>query len=243
MLLAVYLSRDKYAIFHSLMGSGYLIKSQEDKEIMSWHVTLFTGSSFQETEYMHSLMVYICIWGHRIKWSFDGEGLQNMTPHKGLRPGPVMIFPSEGRWSHFNSPLCQWFLPTASLWSWYGSSYTGYMCREVQAGQLESEVYHCPTTYSRGTSPPFESLWGHWWCRWTIRWLLSVQVSKEDPAVKLLLPRGAAPSPAFPPFPPSRGRSALRNGSSAHSWDGSLTTGRKKSCTDTHRHTLRDLKK
>lgn len=101
MLLAVYLSRDKYAIFHSLMGSGYLIKSQEDKEITSCHVTLFTGSSFQETEYMHSLMVYICIWGHRIQWSFDRERLQNMALHKGLRPGPVMIFPQWGKMKPF----------------------------------------------------------------------------------------------------------------------------------------------
>lgn len=106
--------------FAASQEGGYLIMSQQDKEIMSCQTTLVTGSSFQEIEYVHSLMVYVCIWGHRIKCSYDGEGLQNMVLHKGLRPDPIMIFPSKGRSSHFNSPLCQWFLPTSSLWSWYG---------------------------------------------------------------------------------------------------------------------------
>ena len=155
MLLAVHLSRDKYASFHSLAGRGYLIMSQEDKEIMSCHITLFTGSSFQETEYVHSLMVYVCIWGHRIKWSYDREGLQDMVLHKGLRPDPIMIFPSKGRSSHFNSPLCQWFLPTPSLWSWYGSQ-LHWVC-VLKSPSRAVEDYHCCTTYNVATSPLLES--------------------------------------------------------------------------------------
>ena len=44
-----------------------------------------------------------------------------MVLHKGLRPHPVMTFSSKKIPSHFNSPLCQGFLPTLFLWSWYGS--------------------------------------------------------------------------------------------------------------------------
>lgn len=62
MLLAVHLSRDKYTSFHSLTGRGHLIMSQEEKEIMSCHIILLTGSSFQEVESVHSLMVSVCIW-------------------------------------------------------------------------------------------------------------------------------------------------------------------------------------
>lgn len=46
MQLALQLSKDKYASFHSLLGKGYLITLQEDKKIVFCHVTLFTGSPF-----------------------------------------------------------------------------------------------------------------------------------------------------------------------------------------------------
>lgn len=63
MQLAVQLSRDKYVSFHSLMVRGYLITLQKDKKIMFCHVTLFTGSPFLETEYVHSMVVSVSIWG------------------------------------------------------------------------------------------------------------------------------------------------------------------------------------
>lgn len=105
--------------------------SQEDEEIMYWQITLFTGSSFQEIGYVRFLMVCVCIWGHSIKRSHDGEGLQDTVLHKGLKPAPIMIFPNKGRWSQFNS------FPTPSLdGAGVRASYTGYTCWEVQAGQL-----------------------------------------------------------------------------------------------------------
>lgn len=43
------------------MGRGYLITLQEDKKIMFCHVILFTGSPFQETEDVHSMVVCVSI--------------------------------------------------------------------------------------------------------------------------------------------------------------------------------------
>lgn len=116
------------------------------------------------------------------------------------------------------------------------ASYTGYLCWEVQAGQLESETCCC-CTYNIATSPPLGPPWGHWWdlalASLSMRLRRTYALAAAAPARNLLLHPRAALLPAFPRFPPNRGRSVL----STFLWPGIELNHWKKKVLHTHRHT------
>lgn len=149
------------------------------------------------------MVVCVSIWGHRIKWSYNGEGLQDMILHKGLRLDLTMIFPCKGRSSHFNRLLCQWFLPTPSFRGCAVGASMRAMVAENSSRERSSSPGRCGPL-SAATRPPSSHRGG---TDVSLHRLLRASGCVSAAAGNLLLRPRAAPLPAFPP--PQRAEGAL----------------------------------